>query len=196
MEILDLYDDLGNKLNETINRGDKTTKGKNIMLSVIFIKNKELYLFHGIIGGSYQLSGSVNENWRYAENKFYEYCKENNISTSDIWDLPYKNNGNIELLKPYYEIFNGFLEEKKDGKYYLDSNIGIITKVNQKTFKYICYRDGVEKYCKSFKKIFNDYCNISPQNRDKLEVSIKEYTLNKELNDSNEVKKDDVGLAI
>ena len=27
-------------------------------------KNKELYLFHGIIGGSYQLSDSVNENWR------------------------------------------------------------------------------------------------------------------------------------
>ncbi len=41
MEILDLYDDFGNKLNETIIRGEKTPRGKNIMLSVIFIKNSE-----------------------------------------------------------------------------------------------------------------------------------------------------------
>ena len=57
---------------------------------------KELYLFHGIIGGSYQLSESVNVNWKYAENKFHEYCENNNISTSDIWELAYKDNGDIE----------------------------------------------------------------------------------------------------
>ena len=112
------------------------------------VKNKELYLFHGIIGGSYQLSNSVNENWKYAENKFYEYCKDNNISSSDIWDLPYKNDGNIELLKPYYDIFKGFLEEEKKGKYYLDSNIGIITKVNQKSLEYIRYYDNIVKILK------------------------------------------------
>ena len=37
MEILDLYNDLG----ETIVRGEKTDKGKNIMLSVIFIKDSK-----------------------------------------------------------------------------------------------------------------------------------------------------------
>ena len=41
MEILDLYDNLGNKLNDTIIRGEKPTDGKNIMLSIVFIKNKE-----------------------------------------------------------------------------------------------------------------------------------------------------------
>lgn len=41
MEILDLYNDLGEKLKETIIRGEKPDKGKNIMLSVIFIKNNE-----------------------------------------------------------------------------------------------------------------------------------------------------------
>ena len=41
MEILDLYDDSGNKLDETIIRGTKPSNGKNIMLSVVFIKNKE-----------------------------------------------------------------------------------------------------------------------------------------------------------
>ena len=159
------------------------------------VKNKELYLFHGIIGGSYQLSNSVNENWKYAENKFYEYCKDNNISSSDIWDLPYKNDGNIELLKPYYDIFKGFLEEEKKGKYYLDSNIGIITKVNQKSLEYIRYYDNPEQYCKNFKKVFNDYCNISSQNKDKFEVSIKEYTLNKKMNENIEITKN-VGLEI
>lgn len=39
MEILDLYDDFGNKLNQTIYRGEKTENGKNIMVSVAFIKN-------------------------------------------------------------------------------------------------------------------------------------------------------------
>lgn len=41
MEILDLYDDNYQKLNETIVRGTKTEQGKNIMLSVIFIRNED-----------------------------------------------------------------------------------------------------------------------------------------------------------
>ena len=41
MEILDLYNDLGEAVGETIVRGEKTDKGKNIMLSVIFIKDSE-----------------------------------------------------------------------------------------------------------------------------------------------------------
>ena len=41
MEILDLYDDNGKLLNETIPRDEKVAAGKNIMLSVIFIKNEE-----------------------------------------------------------------------------------------------------------------------------------------------------------
>lgn len=41
MEILDLYDDNCNRLNETIIRGNRLKPGKNIMLSVIYIKNKE-----------------------------------------------------------------------------------------------------------------------------------------------------------
>jgi len=41
MEFLDLYDDTGKKLNEIIIRGEKTVNGRNIMLSVIYIKNEE-----------------------------------------------------------------------------------------------------------------------------------------------------------
>ena len=40
MEILDLYDDNGKKLNKTIERGTKTGEGENIMLSVVYIKDK------------------------------------------------------------------------------------------------------------------------------------------------------------
>jgi len=41
MEILDLYDDNGNKLNKTIVRGNKPNEGENIMLSIVFIKDKD-----------------------------------------------------------------------------------------------------------------------------------------------------------
>ncbi len=41
MELLDLYDDFGNKLNKTIVRGKVPNDGENIMLSVAYIKNKE-----------------------------------------------------------------------------------------------------------------------------------------------------------
>ena len=150
------------------------------------VDNKELHLFRGIIGGSYQLSGSVNENWKYAENKFHEYCKNNNISTSDIWELAYKEDGDIELLKPYYEIFKSYLEEKRKGKYYLNSNLGIITKVNKKSFDYIPYNIPNEKHCKSYKKIYNDYCNISVRTREKYKISIEEYSLDKKLDNLNE----------
>lgn len=40
MELLDLYDDKGKKLNKTVERGQKFDKG-NIMLSIAFIKNSD-----------------------------------------------------------------------------------------------------------------------------------------------------------
>ena len=48
------------------------------------VSNKELYLFHGIIGGSYKLNKSVNENWIYAENKFYSTCIKFAVSVHKI----------------------------------------------------------------------------------------------------------------
>ena len=40
MELLDLYDDNGNKLNKIVQRGQKFEQGK-IMLSIVFIKNSD-----------------------------------------------------------------------------------------------------------------------------------------------------------
>lgn len=151
------------------------------------VANKELYLFHGIIGGSYQLNKSVNENWVYAENKFYEYCKNNNLSVYGIWDLPSKNNGDIETLKPYYEIFKQYLDERKEGKYYLACNLGYISKVNNKSliYKPILSKFDLEKGCRNYKKVYNDYCNISDYTKSKYNIEIKEYVLDKNNDNSN-----------
>lgn len=40
MELLDLYDDLGNPTGEVIKRGEKINSG-NVMLSIVFIKNSK-----------------------------------------------------------------------------------------------------------------------------------------------------------
>ncbi len=73
MEILDLYNDLGEKLNETIIRGQKPTKGKNVMLSVIFIKNKE---------GKYLIQKTSQEKGSYfASTGGHVAHKENSFET-------------------------------------------------------------------------------------------------------------------
>ena len=61
MEILDLYDDYGNKLEKTIVRGDIPRDNENIMLSIIFIKNSDgKYLIQKSSkekGGNYTTTG-------------------------------------------------------------------------------------------------------------------------------------------
>lgn len=61
MELLDLYNGEGKKSQETIVRGEKIPKGKNIMLSVIFIRNnKDKYLIQKASkekGGYYSSTG-------------------------------------------------------------------------------------------------------------------------------------------
>ncbi len=60
MELLDLYDDNGNKLNKTVERGKKYAEGR-IMLSIVFIKNnKNEYLIQKTSiekGGDYSTTG-------------------------------------------------------------------------------------------------------------------------------------------
>lgn len=144
-------------------------------------RNKMLHLFHGIIGGSLQLSGSVGYKWRYAENKFREYCKNNNISTSEIWELPYKEEKyNINILKPYYDIFETFLtEDNIKGNFYLKSNLGYITKITSKGFEYNPYWLDINKCYKDYKNIYNDYCKLPDDSIKKYNIKIEEYVLEK-----------------
>ncbi len=60
MEILDLYDNDGKKLNKTIVRGETPGNNENIMLSLAFIKNNDKYLIQKSSkekGGSYTSTG-------------------------------------------------------------------------------------------------------------------------------------------
>ena len=61
MELLDLYDDFGNKLDKVIERGNIPKNGTNIMLSIIFIRdNKNRFLIQKtskLKGGLYSTTG-------------------------------------------------------------------------------------------------------------------------------------------
>ncbi len=80
MELLDLYDDFGNKLNKTIVRGKVPNDGENIMLSVAYIKNKE---------GKYLIQKSSKE-----KGGFY---------TSTGGHVTHKEDGLITIIRELHE---------------------------------------------------------------------------------------------
>ena len=61
------------------------------------------------------------------------------------------------------------------------SNLGCITKVNNKSFSYT-YRIDLNK-CKDYKKVYNDYCKLSEDIIDKYNIRIEEYQLVKDKDD-------------
>ena len=103
MEILDLYNDLGKCIGETIVRGEKTYKGKNIMLSVIFIKDsKGRYLIQKTSkkkGDRYSSTGghvTHGENGfdtikRELEEELSIMCDDNKIKYINTFKYPTKN---------------------------------------------------------------------------------------------------------
>ena len=46
------------------------------------------------------------------------------------------------------------------------------------------------------KKIYNDFSNITKENRERFNIEIKEVSLEKENNDSLDISKDDMELII
>ena len=69
-------------------------------------------------------------------------------------------------------------------------------KVNKNNFEYSPYVPNIDKYCKNFKKIYNDFSNITKENRERFNIEIKEVSLEKENNDSLDISKDDMELII
>lgn len=87
MELLDLYDDNGNKLNKTVERGKKFTEG-NIMLSMAIIKNdNDEYLIQKTSkekGSIYSLTGGhVVHNETALESVIREVKEELGIDISE-----------------------------------------------------------------------------------------------------------------
>jgi len=154
------------------------------------VEDRMLHLFHGIIGQSYQFNETVNDNWKYALNKFYEYCDKNDISTSELWHLPYKDGGyDITVLKPYYDKFNEFYEEKIDGKYYLDSNNGPISKIYKRCF--YSNRAGMNGVLfGSYKKIYNELNRFTNDMIEHYGIKIKEYSLEQNNSMDNQKEED------
>ncbi len=151
-------------------------------------ENRALYLFRDIIGYCYQFNNSVNENWKYALNKFEEYCGENNISVDYLWDLP-RENGDYDItkLKPYYDKFNEFYEEKIEGKYFLYSEAGVVSKVNKNSINVIPSPFASFGNSKDYKTIYNRFKNINKETRDRLKIEIikmpLEYDIDVKSND-------------
>ena len=70
MELLDLYDEKGNKLNKTVERGKHPYDGY-ILLSIVFIKNTK---------GEYLIQKTSKEkDFKYAIDEHLKMCKELNI---------------------------------------------------------------------------------------------------------------------
>lgn len=150
--------------------------------------DKDLYLLHSLIGGSLQFTKKVSTDWRYALNKLSEFCKEQNTSFSELWNLVYTNNGNLELLRPYSDKFKEYKDEKIDGLYYLDSNVGQIGKVYNYGFSSGNYIN-IESICGNYKEIYNKFYDVDKDTREYYEIKIKRF--DKENLLYKEEKKDD-----
>ena len=137
-------------------------------------EEKQLSFFHGIIGGSYKLDSCSNTNWRYAYEKFLEYCYDNNISTYDLWN----NSCSVDTLsklKPYYDIFNNFVEEKHFGKYYLDSDVGNIINITRKGFTYSPFIRDENKRTYDYKKAYIKIKNLSDKTINEYNVRMEKF---------------------
>lgn len=135
---------------------------------------KKRNLFYSILKGSLSLQICNNIDWKYASLKFFEYCKENDISSSELYDLSYKKDSQNELEK-YYKIFEKFIEEKHDGLYYIDSDIGIIPKINKRSFKYTKFKMPSNEFCFNYKKAYINLKKLSDETIKKYNIKIKEY---------------------
>lgn len=138
-------------------------------------EEKQLAFFHGMLGGSYNLRICDNTNWRYAEIKFYEYCRRNEIDTSKLWEQYYEDK-NYNYLKKYYDIFMDYVNEKHEGKYYLDSNIGNIINITAKGFLYSKNIPDDKKRIYDYKKAYIKRNNLSKKTIKDYEISIRRFS--------------------
>ncbi len=138
------------------------------------LEKKKRELFYGIIGGSINLRICDNKNWKYGAYRFFDYCDENNISTSYIWELP-RNGGSMDSIEEYYKIFEGFVNEKYKGLYYLNSNVGRIINVNNRGFTYTNSDIRLDKYSYDYKTAYLKRAKLSRETIEKYEIEIQKY---------------------
>lgn len=159
----------------------KTYSRWEFMQNEYDLEIKKRQLFFSIITGSSTLRICDNKNWRYASCKFNDYCKENNISVDEIWDL-YHKDGNLENIEKYYKKFEEFLNEKHKGLYYLNSNQGLIIGLTHKGFFYSNQERPKEKYCSDYKTTYIKRSKLSEDTIKKYDITINRFEKIKEAN--------------
>ena len=149
-------------------------------------EKKILHFFYSLLSGTLQLTPSCNINWLYALDSFRNYCYDNNISCWDLYDNARTDEGlDYNYLKPYYEVFKGYYDKKNEKGYYLDSDLGYITKINKRSFNYTTDEYTLKKNLKDYKKVKNIYDNLSKDMIKKYNIEIKQFELEKELDSIN-----------
>lgn len=110
MEILNLYDDLGNLINETVKRGTKPEKG-NIMLSILFITNdKEKFLIQKTSkekGSEYSTTGGHVLNEETPVETIIRETKEEiglELAESEIKYIGLEKNSELPILFSIYKV--------------------------------------------------------------------------------------------
>lgn len=157
-------------------------------------ENKDLHFFYSLISGTLQLTSSCNINWNYALDSFRNYCYENNTCFSDLYDNARTGEGlDYNYLKPYYEVFKSYYDEINEKGYYLDSNLGYITKINKRSFNYTNDEYTLKNNLRDYKKVKNIYDNLSKDMIEKYNIEIKQYDFKKEF-DSIEISSKAIGL--
>ena len=143
---------------------------------------KKRRLFYDLVSGNINLRICENINMKYAIERFKNYCYENTIDISLIYDLAHKE-GELNNIEKYYKIFEEFYNEKYDGKYFLISDIGKIIKINNRGFLYNKDLNIKESECKSYKKLYCDRSRLSKNTIEKYNIRIEKYEKIKEYND-------------
>lgn len=138
------------------------------------LEKKKRELFYHIIGGSMNLKICDNKNWKYGAYRFFDYCDENNISTSDIWELP-RNGGSMDSIEEYYKVFEEFVNEKHEGLYYLNSNVGKVLNVNNRGFTYTNSNPRMDKYSYDYKSAYLKRAKLSRETIERYEIKIQKF---------------------
>ena len=106
MEILDLYDINGNKLNKTIVRGNKPSEGEFIKLTIVYLKSQDKYLVQQCSvekGGEYAITGGHVTSGISSKDQAIVECQEELGITLDISKLSYL--GNIIKKSAIFDVY-------------------------------------------------------------------------------------------
>ncbi len=158
MELLDLYDDNGKLLNETIIRGEYLSSGKNVMLAVVYIQNEK---------GEYLIQKTAKEKGSLFSTTGGHVTHNENALTTIVREV--KEELGLEIRKEKFQYICTFKYQAKPcifTVYFLKSSIDIEKiKVQKEEVESVCWMKEEEienlikdnKFLQSHAYIYNKY---------------------------------------